>query len=120
MFSHCLLFDIARSSQINAHIGVDPNTQCIARRFVGCITEPFQEEQVLLSSLLPAYHTHTRDPYSQAISYDDGYRHYNDVVIHLTYFMHYCITHHYDNTRPHLPLTCGEGTFRHPISGVVC
>ena len=85
MFSHYLLFDIARSSQINAHIGVDPNTQCIARRFVGCITEPFQEEQVLLSSLLPAYHTHTRDPYSQAISRDDGYRHYNDVVIHLTF-----------------------------------
>ena len=27
-----LPFDIARSSQINARIGVDPNRQCIARR----------------------------------------------------------------------------------------
>ena len=28
----CFLFDIARSSQINARIGVDPNLQCIALR----------------------------------------------------------------------------------------
>ena len=81
----CFLFDIARSSQINARIGVDPNTRCIAHRFAGCITKPFQVEQVLLSSLLLAHHTHTQDPYSGATLCDDGYRCHNDVVIHLTF-----------------------------------
>ncbi len=38
------------------------------------VTKPFKEEQVLLSSLLLAYHTHTQDPYSQATLCDDGSR----------------------------------------------
>jgi hypothetical protein len=67
----CFLFDIARSSQINACKGVDlTRTYCTS--LAGCITEPLQEEQVLLSSLLPAYHTHMQDPYNQATLHDDG------------------------------------------------
>lgn len=39
----------------------------------------------------------------------------------LTLFTHCCATHHYDNTRTHFPLTCGERTLRHPaISRIVC
>jgi len=36
-----------------------------------CITEPLQEKQVLLSSLLPAYHTHMWNQYRQATPHDD-------------------------------------------------
>jgi hypothetical protein len=63
---------IARSNQINARIGVDLNSQCIARRVSGCISKPFLEEQVLLSSLSLDHHTHTQDPYSGATLCDEG------------------------------------------------
>ena len=62
---------LSMSSQINAYFGVDPNMHAFAS-LADCITEPILEEQVLLSSLLPAYHTHTQDLYSQATLCDDG------------------------------------------------
>lgn len=52
------LSGIARSSQINACEGVNLN-QVHCTSFAGCITKPYMEERVLLSSQLLAHHAHT-------------------------------------------------------------
>jgi len=67
--------DIAKSSQINACLGVNQKLLfaiCIAGRCQTVITKPLWQEQVLLSSLLLVHHTHAQDPYSGADLRDNG------------------------------------------------
>jgi len=67
------LIDIARSSQTNALWALIQTTvHCTSR--VRLYHQTQGEEQVLLSSLLQAYHTHTQGLYSQALLCDDGSR----------------------------------------------
>jgi hypothetical protein len=54
----CCLSGIARSGQINAMQGVNLN-QVHCTSFTGCITKPYLEERVLLSSQLLAHHVHS-------------------------------------------------------------
>ncbi|MDB4594037.1 hypothetical protein OAH85_11065 [Paracoccaceae bacterium] len=69
-----LLFEIAKSSQINAYKGINLKllNALIAHRLSARITKPFAGKQVLRSSLLLAYHTPTQDPYGQAPLCSDG------------------------------------------------
>jgi hypothetical protein len=75
----------------------------IAFAYQAVLLNPFyREEQVLLSSLLPAI-THTQGPYNRAFLCVDGsLTRLSSVSLAFT---HYWANHHYDNTRSHLPLT---------------